>query len=194
MRYAALAALALAGGCFVVPQPASSTWGDPSGVIGGRTAEEEREFRAMSERGASGWGESGGVIGGRSAFEAGSVKAAGSSRADVASLEQEVRVLSARVERLERLVGSGGSGTAVAAAPAAASLTVYQVSPDGQTAWVSSGTTSGISQGQTFQVRRAGENVAQVQAARVWPKVTELSVLWANGPLKRGDSVVPSTK
>jgi hypothetical protein len=107
---------------------------------------------------------------------------------------RDLQHLSARVDRLERMVTTGAPAPHATVAPApaaplaAAALEIYQVSPDGRSAWVSKGSSKGMKQGQTFQVKRGNEVVGQVQVVRVWPEVSELSVLWSNGAVKRGDS------
>ncbi len=141
----------------------------------------------------------GAVIGGDSAFEKGRGESvAGGSSRGTAGLEHELRDLDARVDRLERLVASGGVGTSAsparASAPARAPgrpVEIYKVDPTGQTAWIAAGTRRGMKEGQTLQVMRGGKAVAQARVARVWPDQSELTVLWANGKLQRGDSVVP---
>jgi hypothetical protein len=108
------------------------------------------------------------------------------------ALSQEMQVLSARIERLERLMAPQAAAP-VAPMPTPVTqptLSIYQVSPDGRIAWISSGTSSGIRQGQTFQIVRGSNAIGQAQVTRVWPGVSELSVLWSNGALQRGDGAV----
>jgi hypothetical protein len=110
-----------------------------------------------------------------------------------AEVMRELQVLAARVDRLERMMLSNAATKAATPAPAPRSvMTIYKVHPDGQTAWVASGSTAGINKGQTFQVTRGGTAVAQVQVSRLWPPVSELSLLWANGKLQRGDVLAPA--
>ena len=139
------------------------------------------------------------VIGGESSFKGGAParthprRNPPSQKISGGEVARELDVLAARVDRLERIVGSGGAtkATAPAAAPRPA-MTIYKVHPDGQTAWVTAGSSAGVNKGQTFQVTRGGTAVAQVQVARVWPNVAELSLLWANGKLQRGDVLEPA--
>jgi len=189
MRWASMCGLPIIlAGCVAMSDAPAP--GEPAGVIGARTMQTEQQFQAMARQ-ASGWGTQGAqapaVIG------AGSGAGAVVSRSDasVGELERELRVLSARVERLERNLGaSAGAQAPAAPAAGAAVASIYQVSPDGQTAWVSVGAQAGIKEGQSLQVKRGGTVVAQLQVARVWPQVSELSVLWANGTIQRGDQVV----
>jgi len=139
------------------------------------------------------------VIGAESTFKGGAPARAQprrnppSQKISDGEVTRELQVLAARVDRLERIVGSGGATKATAPAQAQRpAMTVYKVHPDGQTAWVAAGSAAGINKGQTFQVTRGGTAVAQAQVARVWPNVAELSVLWANGKLQRGDVLAPA--
>lgn len=191
MRNFGLCAAFLLAGCFVSPDAPAP--GEPAGVIGARTMQTEQQFQAMARQ-AQSWGkevQAPAVIGGTSTFERGAAASRGTSDTSLAELAREVRVLSARVERLERnMAGSAAQAPAAAIAGGAPVASIYQVSPDGQTAWVSVGSSSGIKEGQSFQVKRGATVVAQVQVVRVWPQVSELSVLWASGTIQRGDQLV----
>ncbi len=139
----------------------------------------------------------GAVIGGDSAFEKG--RGAGAAPLDVrggtSDVERELSALSSRVDRLERRAEPGASArTPRASAPAMPPerpVEIYKVDPSGQTAWIAAGSQRGMKKGQTLDVMRGGKAVAVARVVRVWPDTSELAILWANGKLQRGDSVVP---
>ncbi|MHC4252789.1 MAG: hypothetical protein ACYS9X_27030 [Planctomycetota bacterium] len=194
----AVSALCLSAGC--IHLASSDPWmsGD---VIGVKKAAPETDLAATWRGETDPWKDTGkapgAVIGGDSAFDKGkgaaAVKSATSTGGGSSGVEREVRALAARVDRLERLVGTSAPAPR-ASAPARASVQaveVYKVDPTGQTAWIAAGTRQGIKEGQTLQVMRGGKAVAQARVARIWPDASELTVLWANGKLQRGDSVTP---
>ena len=195
MRWTLVGLIVLTG-CFrnlAAPAP-----GEPGNVYGVRTVGQEQEFQRLT-REAANWNpnaapQSRGVIGAGSGFEQPRGRAYTAPRSTTvvaadAATRREVEVLAARVDRLERMVTTGGPAAAAPqAAPAPAALEIYQVSPDGRTAWVAKGSSKGMKQGMEFQVKRGDAVVGQVQVVRVWPEVSELSVLWSNGAVKRGDS------
>ncbi|MHC5057059.1 MAG: hypothetical protein ACYTKD_20470 [Planctomycetota bacterium] len=196
----AVSALCLSAGC--IHLASSDPWmsGD---VIGVKKAAPEPDLTATWRGEADPWKgvekPPGAVIGGDSAFDKGKGAAAARSAASVSrgspGVEREVRALAARVDRLERLVGTGAPAPAPRASapalPSARAVEIYKVDPTGQTAWIAAGTRQGIQDGQTLQVMRGGKAVAQARVARIWPDASELTVLWANGKLQRGDSVTP---
>lgn len=113
-------------------------------------------------------------------------------RGRLAAVEQAVRVLTARVERLEAKAGAPARrARAPRAVSSGKSFNIYTVSPDGQAAWVAAGSAHGVKEGQLMQVVRGGQVVAQVQVAKVWPKVSELLVIVSTGGVKKGDKAVP---
>lgn len=200
MRWMFACAAVLAAGCFPIQQ--QDPWGQRGVVMGTEARREQDRAKAMWEGRGNPWADlksPSGVIGGDSSFRGGSAARAPSrwspppARETDTEVAREVQVLAARVDRLERLLTSGSAPKAAApVAPVAKpALTIYKVHPDGRTAWVTAGSSSGVTQGQTFHVTRGGAAVAQVQVARVWPNVAELSVLVANGKLQRGDVVTP---
>ena len=195
-RILAVSVAALAAGCIQLAD--EDRWGEQPVFTRAKPAAPRQDVRAAWRGEADPWAETkrtpadANVIGGESAFVEKGAKAGApaAGRSSGSALGREVAVLAARVERLERLVGATGPAPA-AAADAAPTAAIYKVHPDGRTAWISAGSAKGVRKGQGFRVVRGGTVVAQVQVARVWPNVAELSVLWANGELKRGDGVVP---
>ena len=209
-------AVVLASGCMIIQ---TAPWGRRGIVMNDAARSDQARAEAVWHGRADPWAEIGtvpsGAIGVESGFSGGvpgtqATRTLSATRRPPdgtlsgAELTREVEVLAARVERLERTVARGAEGAganatagadtrAAAATPSPARL-IYKVHPDGQTAWVHAGSTSGLKPGQTFRVTRGGKAVAQVRVARIWPNVAELSVLWANGKLARGDSVVPAAE
>lgn len=202
----AASALCLSAGCIHLATNDPWMSGD---VIGVKKAAPEPDLAAAWRGEADPWKGAekspGTVIGGDSAFDRGGGAAAVRSASSLdrgdrggrgaPGVERELGDLTARVDRLERLVEPGAVAGAPRASgprlPSAQAVAIYKVDPSGQTAWIAAGTRNGIQEGQTLQVMRGGKAVAQARVARVWPDASELTVLWANDKLRRGDSVVP---
>jgi len=144
----------------------------------------------------------GSVIGGDSALDgAGAAEAvAGAITSDrggpgASGLEGELRALAARVDRLERRVGTGvaaqGRPAPRTAAPPKRAVDIYKIDPTGQTVWIGAGTRAGMEKGRTLDIVRGGKAIGVARVMRVWADRSELAVLWASGKLKTGDTVVP---
>jgi len=199
----AIAGLVVSAGCIHIVKNDPWTSGH---VIGVKKTAPEPDLAAAWRGEADPWKDAerapGNVIGGDSALDgAGAAEAvAGPVPSDrvgpgASGLEGELRALAARVDRLERRVGTGvaaqGRPAPRTAAPPKRAVDIYKIDPTGQTVWIGAGSRSGMEKGRTLDILRGGKAIGVARVVRVWADRSELAVLWASGELKSGDTVVP---